>query len=72
MVVIDAVNDWSVRCIPEWNGGHLGHVEDLPADPPHSEAAVQALLREAGFGEATRFFSSLFWGAWLACKRDSL
>ncbi|MBK5529170.1 class I SAM-dependent methyltransferase [Pseudomonas sp. TH06] len=40
------------------------------ADPPHSEAAVQALLREAGFGEATRFFSSLFWGAWLTCKRD--
>lgn len=38
------------------------------ADPPHSEAAVQALLHEAGFGEATRFFSSLFWGAWLACK----
>ncbi|MFJ2709632.1 class I SAM-dependent methyltransferase [Pseudomonas sp. NPDC087346] len=38
------------------------------ADPPHSEAAVQALLHEAGFGEATRFFSSLFWGAWLTCK----
>ncbi|MEO3723489.1 class I SAM-dependent methyltransferase [Pseudomonas syringae] len=35
------------------------------ADPPHSEAAVQKLLNEAGFGEATRFFSSLFWGAWL-------
>lgn len=40
------------------------------ADPPHSEAAVQALLHEAGFGEATRFFSSLFWGAWLTCKKD--
>ncbi|WP_445178027.1 hypothetical protein [Pseudomonas sp. McL0111] len=38
------------------------------ADPPHSEAAVQALLHEAGFGEATRFFSRLFWGAWLTCK----
>ncbi|AXJ04738.1 SAM-dependent methyltransferase [Pseudomonas fluorescens] len=35
------------------------------ADPPHSEAAVQKLLHEAGFGDATRFFSSLFWGAWL-------
>lgn len=35
------------------------------ADPPHSEAAVQELLHEAGFGDATRFFSSLFWGAWL-------
>jgi len=39
------------------------------ADPPQSEAAVQALLDEAGFGEATRFFSSLFWGAWLASRR---
>ena len=39
------------------------------ADPPHSEAAVQTLLHEAGFGEATRFFSSLFWGAWLTCRR---
>lgn len=41
------------------------------ADPPHSEAAVQALLHEVGFGEATRFFSSLFWGAWLTCKASS-
>lgn len=38
------------------------------ADPPHSEAAVQKLLHEAGFGDATRFFSSLFWSAWLSCK----
>ncbi|WP_426620294.1 class I SAM-dependent methyltransferase [Pseudomonas rustica] len=38
------------------------------ADPPHSEVAVQTLLHEAGFGQATRFFSSLFWGAWLTCK----
>jgi tRNA (cmo5U34)-methyltransferase len=41
------------------------------ADPPHSEAAVQALLHESGFGEATRFFSSLFWGAWLTRKIES-
>jgi tRNA (cmo5U34)-methyltransferase len=39
------------------------------ADPPHSEAAVQKLLNDAGFGDATRFFSSLFWGAWLTFKR---
>ena len=32
------------------------------ADPPPSEAAVQKLLHDAGFGDATRFFSSLFWG----------
>ncbi|MNI20560.1 Ubiquinone biosynthesis O-methyltransferase [compost metagenome] len=38
------------------------------ADPPHSEAAVQKLLHDAGFGDATRFFSSLFWGAWLTQK----
>lgn len=38
------------------------------ADPPHSEGAVQQLLTDAGFGPATRFFSSLFWGAWLTCK----
>jgi tRNA (cmo5U34)-methyltransferase len=36
------------------------------ADPPHSEAAVISLLNGAGFGQPTRFFGSLFWGAWLA------
>nr|WP_180203397.1 class I SAM-dependent methyltransferase [Pseudomonas sp. SbOxS1]NYU03070.1 class I SAM-dependent methyltransferase [Pseudomonas sp. SbOxS1] len=38
------------------------------ADPPHSEAAVQKLLHDSGFGDTTRFFSSLFWSAWLTCK----
>jgi tRNA (cmo5U34)-methyltransferase len=36
------------------------------ADPPHSEEAVASLLAEADFGQPTRFFSSLFWGAWIA------
>lgn len=36
------------------------------AEPPVSEEAVFALLSEAGFEEPIRFFSSLFWGAWLA------
>lgn len=36
------------------------------ADPPHSEEAVAALLAQSGFEPPTRFFSSLFWGAWLA------
>jgi tRNA (cmo5U34)-methyltransferase len=36
------------------------------ADPPHSEEAVAALLADAGFDEPLRFFSSLFWGAWIA------
>ena len=35
------------------------------ADPPHSEAAVATLLANAGFGTPLRFFSSLFWGAWI-------
>jgi tRNA (cmo5U34)-methyltransferase len=39
------------------------------ADSPHSEEAVAALLVEAGFDAPIRFFSSLFWGAWLARRR---
>jgi tRNA (cmo5U34)-methyltransferase len=35
------------------------------ADPPESEAAVAGLLTEAGFEPPLRFFSSLFWGAWV-------
>ncbi|MBV8617408.1 MAG: class I SAM-dependent methyltransferase [Curvibacter sp.] len=38
------------------------------AIPPASEAAVAALLADAGFGAAQRFFSSLFWGAWICFK----
>ena len=34
------------------------------ADPPESEDAVADLLAEAGFAPPTRFFASLFWGAW--------
>jgi tRNA (cmo5U34)-methyltransferase len=41
------------------------------ADPPHSEAAVATLLEEAGFESPTRFFSSLFWGAWIARRRSN-
>jgi len=42
------------------------------ADPPPSEAVVISLLRGAGFGPAVRFFGSLFWGAWLARREDTL
>ncbi|TWI55028.1 tRNA (cmo5U34)-methyltransferase [Pseudomonas duriflava] len=38
------------------------------ADPPRSEEAVQGLLHDAGFGDCQRFFSSLFWGAWVTSK----
>jgi tRNA (cmo5U34)-methyltransferase len=40
------------------------------ADPPHSEDAVAALLGDAGFEPPMRFFSSLFWGAWMTRRRD--
>lgn len=36
------------------------------AEPPQSEEAVVALLTDAGFEDVLRFFSSLFWGAWIA------
>lgn len=36
------------------------------AEPPPSEEAVFTLLNGAGFEEPIRFFTSLFWGAWLA------
>jgi tRNA (cmo5U34)-methyltransferase len=38
------------------------------ADPPHSEAAVVSLLSDSGFEAPQRFFSSLFWGAWIVFK----
>jgi tRNA (cmo5U34)-methyltransferase len=38
------------------------------ADPPHSEAAVFALLAKSGFEAPKRFFASLFWGAWIAFR----
>jgi tRNA (cmo5U34)-methyltransferase len=38
------------------------------ADPPHSEAAVFALLANSGFEAPKRFFASLFWGAWIAFR----
>lgn len=41
------------------------------ADPPQSEAAVAALLAETGFEPPTRFFASLFWGAWLARRNTT-
>lgn len=40
----------------------------LKPGAPLIVAAVQKLLSDAGFGSATRFFSSLFWSAWLTCK----
>ncbi|MGX9934811.1 class I SAM-dependent methyltransferase [Advenella kashmirensis] len=38
------------------------------ADPPESEQAVFDLLHSAGFERPQRFFSSLFWGAWIVFR----
>ena len=40
----------------------------LGAVPPASEAEVEAKLAAAGFDRPLRFFSSLFWSAWIAFK----
>jgi tRNA (cmo5U34)-methyltransferase len=40
-------------------------------DPPHSEEAVFTLLAGAGFCQPLRFFSSLYWGAWIAQKKSA-
>ena len=42
------------------------------ADPPNSEEAVAGLLHESGFMPPIRFFSSLFWGAWITRRRTEL
>jgi tRNA (cmo5U34)-methyltransferase len=36
------------------------------ADPPESDEAVAAFLARSGFEAPIQFFSSLFWGAWIA------
>jgi tRNA (cmo5U34)-methyltransferase len=46
----------------------LGKIQHA-AMPPESEEAVFALLDGAGFEQPVRFFSSLFWGAWLVRLR---
>jgi tRNA (cmo5U34)-methyltransferase len=38
------------------------------ADPPASDSAISALLQRTGFGAPQLFFSSLFWGAWIAFR----
>jgi tRNA (cmo5U34)-methyltransferase len=39
------------------------------ADPPASEEIVTEMLAAAGFDPPLRFFSSLFWGAWIARRQ---
>lgn len=40
------------------------------ADPPESEQAVIDLLTASGFKRPVKFFSSLFWGAWIAFRQE--
>jgi len=64
---------WAVR----WRmaGASSGEVEAKLAKirhgavPPESEAAVEAMLSEAGFARPERFFSSLFWSAWICFRQ---
>lgn len=42
------------------------------ADPPASDEAVASLLADGGFEHPTLFFSSLFWGGWLARRSSSV
>ena len=61
---------WRQRWRTAWGdtGRDRGQARQDPAGrrPPGSEQAVADLLTEAGFEPPTRFFASLFWGAWLA------
>lgn len=45
----------------------LGKILEAAA-PPASEHELRALLEQAGFSGAKRFFSSLFWSAWIAYR----
>jgi tRNA (cmo5U34)-methyltransferase len=49
---------------PDEIEARLGKIRQA-ADPPASEAVVAAFLAEAGFEPPLRFFSSLYWGAWI-------
>ncbi len=42
------------------------------ADPPASDVEVIELLRLAGFDGPELFFSSLFWGAWIARRAEEV
>jgi tRNA (cmo5U34)-methyltransferase len=39
------------------------------ADPPDCDRDVETVLAEAGFYVPELFFSSLFWGGWIATRR---
>jgi tRNA (cmo5U34)-methyltransferase len=67
------LNAWGLRwrlngATIEETSAKLGKIVQ-GADPPESEAAVIGILQAAGFEVPQRFFSSLFWGAWIARRQ---
>lgn len=56
---------------PEEVAAKLGKIRQ-GAEPPASDDAVLRLLTNAGFERPLMFFSSLFWGAWIAFRRPVL
>lgn len=59
---------WRMRgATPEEVKKKLGKILE-GADPPASEQIVFDMLADAGFKRPQRFFSSLFWGAWIAFR----
>lgn len=42
------------------------------AEPPRSEEAIATLLADTGFDAPLRFFSSLFWGAWVTRRASAI
>ncbi len=57
---------WKMAGISSDDAGRkLGRILE-GARPVESEEEVRSLLAQAGFKRTKRFFSSLFWGAWIA------
>lgn len=50
-------------------GAKLGKILQ-GAVPPASEAEVESMLAKAGFVRPLRFFSSLFWSAWIVFRQE--
>ncbi len=62
---------WRLRGVePKQVKAKLDKILDK-ADPPQSEEVVTALLLDAGFEKPLRFFSSLFWGAWISRRTNA-
>jgi tRNA (cmo5U34)-methyltransferase len=68
------IDAWRIRwrlngATPEETKAKLGKILQ-GADPPEDETAVIRFLHAAGFENPQRFFSSLFWGAWIVRRQS--